>query len=182
MTTPNLTITEALAEIKTISKRLEKKRASVLQYLIRQEGIKDPLEKTGGSEAFILAESQSIRDLEQNTISLRRGIAHANDTTTLTVCGTTRTISEWLTWRREVAGGVQAHIASLRNQIAAARRQAQQTGAKVVAGNTPADAPTDYVVNLDEVKLNQSWEDLDTILTTLDGQLSKLNATTLLSA
>lgn len=44
-----LTITEALAEIKTVGKRVEKKREFIKAFLARQDGVKDPLEKDGGS-------------------------------------------------------------------------------------------------------------------------------------
>lgn len=48
-------ITEALAELKTLNKRVEKKKEYVKAYLYRQEGLKDPLEKDGGCcvEAFV---------------------------------------------------------------------------------------------------------------------------------
>lgn len=41
----SITITEALAEIKTVAKRIEKKRDFIRAYLSRQEGVRDPLEK-----------------------------------------------------------------------------------------------------------------------------------------
>ena len=62
-----LTITEALAEIKTIEKRIDKKRQSLQPYIARMDGVKDPLEKSGGSAAFIKAERQAIGDLQNNT-------------------------------------------------------------------------------------------------------------------
>ena len=51
-----LTITEALAEIKTLAKRIEKKRQNIGQFLVRQEGVRDPLEREGGSVAFVQTE------------------------------------------------------------------------------------------------------------------------------
>lgn len=39
-----MTITEALAEIKTIGKRLEKKRAAIAGNLARDSRLKDPFE------------------------------------------------------------------------------------------------------------------------------------------
>ena len=44
-----ITVTEALAEIKTTQKRIEKKREHILNFAWRQERMKDPLERDGGS-------------------------------------------------------------------------------------------------------------------------------------
>ena len=56
-----ITITEALAEIKTVGKRVEKKREFIKSFLARQDGIKDPLEKDGGSYQAIARERQLKR-------------------------------------------------------------------------------------------------------------------------
>jgi hypothetical protein len=42
-------ITEALAEINTIEKRIAKKQRFVHEHLLRQEQLKDPLEKSQGN-------------------------------------------------------------------------------------------------------------------------------------
>src|SRR5579863_1653454 len=64
-----LTITEALAEIKTINKRLESKRESVRNYIARDVRVRDPLEKEGGSAEFIKRERQAIIDLEERIVN-----------------------------------------------------------------------------------------------------------------
>lgn len=177
-----ITITEALAEIKTIGKRLESKRASINPYLIRQEGVRDPLEKTGGSEKFIREERQAIGDLEARIISLRRGIQAANDTTTVTINGVSRTISEWLTWRRDVAPHQRSFLANLRAALNQFRAQAKQKDAALVSATavTAETKPTDYVVNIDEAQLGVELEAIEDILGQLDGQLSLKNATVLI--
>ena len=43
-----ITITEALAEVKTIEKRVTKKQDFVASHVLRQEMIKDPLAEQGG--------------------------------------------------------------------------------------------------------------------------------------
>src|SRR5579871_6226322 len=123
-----LTITEALAEIKTIGKRMEKKREGVLPYLARQDGIRDPFEKEGGSLSYIAAERQGLRDLGSRIVALREGIQRANDTTTITISGQTRTISQWLTWRREIAPGERDFLSKLRQHINQVREQAKRQG------------------------------------------------------
>lgn len=175
-----LTITEALAEIKTIGKRVEKKRESLMGYLARQDGVRDPLEKDGGSAAFITAERQAIGDLTARVIALRRGIQKANDTTTVTVGDRSRSISEWLTWRRDVAPGERGFLAALRNGVNQVRAQAQKSGASVVQPGGVAERPTDLVVNISEQDLAKQIEALEETLGTLDGQLSLKNATVII--
>lgn len=85
-----ITITEALAEIKTIGKRIEKKREFIGGFLARQDGVRDPLEKDGGSAKAIAGERQSVNDLEDRIVALRRGIQRANDETSVTINGITR--------------------------------------------------------------------------------------------
>jgi hypothetical protein len=174
-----ITITEALAEIKTVGKRIEKKREFINGYLARQDGVRDPLERDGGSPAVISAERQAIADLESRIITLRRGIQRANDETSVTINGTARTISEWLTWRRDVAPGQRAWLANVRNSINGIRENAKRQGVAVVQAtvNSGDTKPTDLVVNVDERKLAADAELLEDIFGQLDGQLSLKNAT-----
>lgn len=175
-----ITITEALAEIKTIGKRIAKKREFVNGYLARRDGLRDALEKDGGSPAVILAETQAIGDLEQRIIALRRGIQRANDETTVTVNGATRSISEWLTWRRDVAPGQQQWLSQMRSQINQVRETAKREGATLISATASVSGetkPTDIVVNIDERELAGRIETLEDTLGQLDGQLSLKNAT-----
>lgn len=175
-----MTITEALAEIKTISKRIEKKREFVLGYLFRQEGLKDPLEKDGGSVEAIRREAQAVTDLEARIVTLRRGIARANEATSVTVNGRTHSIADWLTWRRDVAPGVQQFQGQVRSRLNLLREQAKRGGSAVIGAvaSVSTDAkPTDYVVNIDEGGLAKDIERIEETLGILDGQLSLKNAT-----
>lgn len=174
-----ITITEALAEIKTIGKRIEKKREFVNGFLARQDGVRDPLEKDGGSAAVIIAERQSIGDLENRIISLRRGIQRANDENTVSINGTSRSISEWLTWRRDIAPGQKAWLAGIRASLNQVRENAKRQGAAIISATaTTADSkPTDIVVNIDERRLADEIETIEETLGILDGQLSLKNAT-----
>lgn len=174
-----ITITEALAEIKTLGKRIEKKREFINQFLARQDGVRDPLEKDGGSPAVISAERQSVADLENRIITLRRGIQQANDTTTVSINGVSRTISEWLTWRRDVAPGQRTWLANVRNSVNGIRDNAKRQGVALVQANaTSGDTkPTDLIVNIDERALAADAETLEDTFGQLDGQLSLKNAT-----
>lgn len=172
-----MTITEALAEVKTISKRIAKKRESVMGFLWRQERIKDPLEKEGGSRSFIEKERHAIRDLENRIIAIRRAIQKANDSTSVTILDQTRTISEWLTFRREVAQGQQQFLASIRAGVNQVRKEAQQKGLSIAATKEAVTSDNDIVVNVNEQQLASEIEKLEETLGALDGQLSLKNAT-----
>jgi microcystin degradation protein MlrC len=172
-----ITITEALADLKTLGKRIEKKREYIASFLVRQDGVKDPLAKEGGSEVVIARERQAITDLETRHVAIRTAIQRVNQAASITVTDVTKTIAEWLTWRKEVAPGQQAFVNKLRHGIQQARTQAQQKGWAVVSATQTAAQPTDLVVNADEAALAAEAERLETILGTLDGQLSLKNAT-----
>lgn len=174
-----LTITEALAELKTIDKRLTKKREGIGPYIWRQEGLKDPMEKeAGGSAGYVKREVQAIGDLEKRIITIRVGIQKANHSTLLTIEDRSWTIAEWLTWRKEVAPGQQALVKSIQTAVVATRRNAQTKGLTVLAPGQTANTSLDILVNVDEADLNREAELLEKILGTLDGKLSLLNATT----
>lgn len=175
-----MTITEGLAELKTMAKRIEKKREYVGSFLVRQDGIKDPLEKDGGSAAMILRERQAIADLEKRHVAIRTAIQQVNHATPITVADTTKTIAEWLTWRKEIATGAVKFTASLRETIRQARNQAHQKGWALRAAGDTVQAPTDFVVMVDEAQLAADAERYETILGTLDGQLSLKNATVMI--
>lgn len=177
-----ITITEALAEIKTLQKRIEKKREFVGQYLARQDGIKDPLEKDGGSFQAIARERQAIGDLETRIVLLRRGIQTANEATPVTINGVTRSVADWLVWRRDVAPGHQQFLGRLRQQLNVVRDQARKQGVGLLAAGTLAEKPTDIVVNINEQDLAAEIERLEDTLGQLDGQLSLKNATVPIAA
>lgn len=178
-----VTITEALAELKTLDKRIENKRQSILAngMLARQEGLKDPLEREGGSREFIKRERQGIHDLEQRKIAIRTAIQQTNHQVYITLDDTTRTIAEWLTWRKEIAPDVAKFFQAIRGQLSSMRQRAQGQGIKVVGDNKDATTPLDVVVNIDEVKLSEEIEMLSKMVGDLDGQLSLKNATVMVS-
>lgn len=173
-----LTITEALAEIKTIGKRIETKRDNTLKYLARESRVKDPMEQEGGSTTFLKQERQAIADLETRIVAIRTAIQEVNLKTELSLNGTTRTISEWLTWRREVAQGQKAYVAKLIGGINQIRQQVTKEGRKFTDEETKNSLPTDVIVHLNEKALLEEAERLEQTLGELDGKLSLLNATT----
>ncbi len=72
----SMTITEALAEIKTIGKRLEKKKQAVLTNIGRDSRLKDPLDD---SVKFVKEERQAIEDLEKRIVTIRTAIPQGSE-------------------------------------------------------------------------------------------------------
>lgn len=171
------TITEALAELKTIGKRIEKKRQFIVQNIGRFEMNKDPLERDGGSVDAVKREIQAANDLHERMVLIRRSIQTANADTTITVEGVTRSIADWLVWRREVAPEVKGFQAALRNGIANIRGEAKKRDSRVVDNAADAKDGKDVIIHISESKLADEMEHLETVLGTLDGQLSLKNAT-----
>jgi hypothetical protein len=170
------TITEALAELKIIGKKLENQRSAAAKYLYRPESQKDPLEKQEGSVKFVAEKRQSIADLEDRYVSIRRAIAQSNQTTLITISKDTRTISDWLVWKVAIYPERQAFLRALLGGIETARRVAQKSGGSLTTDEKTAK-PTDIIVSLDEKGLLDEIEHNDTAFQTLDGQLSLKNAT-----
>lgn len=172
-----LTITEALAEMKTIHKRVEKKKEFIVANLVRQDKLKDPLEKDGGSEVVIGREIQAIGDLWQRLVTLRAAVNRANLNNSITIDGATRTVADWLTWKREISAHAKTLWDTMINQINSVKQQAAQKGLRVTTSGTLAETPDDVIVALNLSKIAAEREGLENILGTLDGQLSLKNAT-----
>lgn len=175
-----MTITEALAEIKTVTKRIAAKRAFVSQYLYRLESMKDPLEKDGGSVKVIAQEFQAVKDLENRIVELRRGINQANEDNDIEISGVKKSIADWLIWRRDVAPVRKQFLGVLSQSLKNARDQAKRQGSSLVSIGSTAEKPSDIVVNMNETELMSELEKLETILGQLDGQLSLKNATVMI--
>lgn len=171
------TITEALAELKTVAKRIEKKREFVVVSLARPEGARDPMEKEGGGEKRVAEERQAIGDLQERTIRIRRAIQQANEQNQISVEGETRSIADWLVWRREVAPERKKLLEAIRSGINYARSEARKRDSKMVGPGESASSFQDIVVNVSESDLAKEIEHMEAVLGTLDGQLSLKNAT-----
>lgn len=171
------TITEALAEINTLEKRIAKKQEFVNNHLLRQAALKDPLEKQGGSDFVIANERQAIDDLFMRLVDIRSAVTRSNMETLLTIGNFNMSVADWLVWKREVLPRKQQHLRQMSNFIEQVRHEALQKGFMTLAAEADA-RPGDVVVHIDELKLKEQIEELEEIAGTLDGRLSLLNATT----
>lgn len=176
-----LTITEALAELKTLDKRIASKESSFTPFIVRQERMKDPLLKDGGSAEFIKRERQAINDLQERIIRIRSQILKANVETVITIQNMSRSIQDWLTWRREIAERQRRLLKSIASAVAGARAQAITKGITVVPAGENAASDNDLIVNVDEAGMAAEIETLETTLGQLDGQLSLKNATVVIN-
>jgi hypothetical protein len=170
------TITEALAEIATIDKRLPKKASDLIPYVARVEQVKDPMEKSGGSAKYLREQRQSFSDLLARKVALRAAIAKSNAETEITIAGKSMSVADWLVWKRECHVSLQNMRRGLLSQAQGARAAAQKQGVMLV--KVGEGQPDDIVVNLDEGELLQEIDEAEEQFGLLDGLLSLKNATT----
>lgn len=171
------TVTEALAELATIDKRLTKKSQEMLPYVARLEQIKDPFVKTGGSEKYLAEQRQSFHDLIIRKIDLRGAIARSNAETMISIGSVEMSVADWLVWKRECYQVTLNMLRGLLSQAQGARAEAQKRGVALITVESKA-SPEDIIVNLDEQKLLEEIEQLEEDYGRLDGLLSLKNATT----
>lgn len=165
-----LTITEALAEIKTLAARLEKKRGNLGKFVIRNIKMVDPIKDAGGSLTYVSQERQSILDLENRMVNIRTSIQIANQQNILVIGTKSASVATWLNWRREISNLQRQFLHSLSIGITNARASATLKGSTETADNN-------IIVNLDEKKLMAEIEEIETLCGDLDGKLSLFNAT-----
>lgn len=137
--------------------------------------MKDPHEKDGGSASAIQRKRQAISDLQEQLIAIRRAIVVANSSNKITIGRQTRTIADWLTWRRDIAPGLRGFLQSLSASINRHRADALRQGQKLASEREAG--PADIAVNLNEQQLAAELEELEAMLGMMDGQLSLKNAT-----
>lgn len=173
-----LTITEALAETKLIQRKLNKSRESVAGSLCYYEHTKDPREASGGSKSFIKNELQSIYDNELRLERIRRAISDANNKTTINIAGKEKTISEWLTWKKEIAHDRKQFFQGLAQNIKNTVNESVRSP-KVFKENPDSEPTIARIVVCAEVaEIEAEQMKQIEIEEKLDGQLSLKNATT----
>lgn len=176
--TSNITITEALAELKTLDKRIESTRDFILKYGVRQGSTIDPLDDEGGSDKVIPAKLQSLADLLQRKVAIRSAINRKNAETMLEVKGVTRTIAEWIIWRREAYKQELQAYTSLQANVLGARQQCIKHGMTMKDDGTQPSKVQEVASFIKESVIQKKIEQLQEIESTLDGRLSHVNATT----
>lgn len=169
-----LTITEALSEIKLTQAKIGKKREFVLEYLTRPSSRVDPLSESGGTTQMIAQQLQSIRDLQERVIGLRNAINRANNDNMISLNSVKRTIADWLVWKRDVWPGEANFWAKIGKDISNARYAMDYDGVR--PHKTGATTPDDLIVHIDEAEMMKIVEQLQDTENRLDGLLSLKNA------
>lgn len=172
-----MTITEALAELKTLKARVEKKQQFVLENVVRPGVMVDPMAKEGGQEPAVREARQSIKDLLRRIEALRLGIMRKNLDTELEILGERRSIQGWLTWRRDIRPILESFTKQLVDRVRTARTPAVWKGIQMQSHEEIQKFLAAVVVNVSELEVQKDWERLAEILGTLDGKLSLHNAT-----
>ncbi len=176
-----MTITEAMAEIILIKKKLEKKRTTIGENLTRYEHMKDPFEESGGSSTMIREEFQSINDLEDKLVRIRTAIAKANLDTELTVEGELRSMAGWLAWRRDVADARRQHLKIASGSLAVEMKRVAERPQVTKDERSGETFLVKLIANWELKDLNAKAERVETISQRLDGLLSLKNATVMIS-
>lgn len=177
---PKITVTEALAELPTLKKRITKLRVEIGNYSSRPAKERDPHYKIeGGSRGWIERQLQSVRDMETRYLRIRQSIQRSNLDSMLSVEGVERPVMEWLNWRNEIAKEQGMMPQALLNAIQRQRKAATAAGGKL-GTEKEAQGDNDIIVNVHESDLIDQVQKHETIMGALDGKLSLHNATTMI--
>jgi len=172
------TITEALAELKTLDNRIQSAETFLLQYGLRQGSTIDPLSDEGGSEVVIPQRMQSLKDLLERKVAIRSAINAKNAETQVDVCGVVRSVADWIIWRRETFKTELNAYKKFQNKILDARKQCIEKGFQLKDDGSQPTQVTEVASFISETEVQAKIEQLSEIESTLDGKLSLINATT----
>jgi len=175
-----LTISEALAELKILGDRLAMNAKFVLDHVARDERQRDPFEREQSTAAAQIAQRMdSSRDLRARAVALRRAIALKNFEVRVEIEGVTRSVGEWLIWRREIAKGYGAELAALVGHIERLQSTVAQQNLRMRTDNTGSSGePVRLALMLGLAELQTLREQHQSTLGVLDGRLRVVNATT----
>lgn len=170
-----ITLTEALSEVNLINKKIESKRLKIKGTLSRAEHVPDPFESEGGSPKMIQSELQSIEDLSRRLSRIRGAISLANLNNNITVGEETRTIHDWLVWKREVAKG-QIEFSAAVSRDLKAQIDKGSTQPQIYKDQQEQTHLVKWLYNIDYSQWCKNHEKLTDKFETLDGKLSLKNA------
>lgn len=172
-----LTITEALAEVNLLKKKIADKENYSFQMVSRASHVDDPFAKQGGSAEALRKEKQAIKDLRDRLVKIRSAISKANTETKVEINQESKTIFDWLTWKREIYKEQKSYLEGL-FRLASEVTQKSQNRPEVYKNEAGDPVLVKYIKNIDEGSLKEELEKIDEIYHKLDGQLSLKNAIT----
>lgn len=171
-----LTITEALSELNLIKKKVDNKRKVVAGSLLRAKHEKDAFENVGGIRQFIIGELQAIDDLDSRFLKIKGSIAKANIENLITINGFTKTIHDWLNWKRDLADTQKKFTFNLysfpKGELERLSKQPQ-----IYLDEKQEKHLVEFESTIDYPSFLKKSEELNDTFDRLDGQLSLKNAT-----
>src|SRR5574340_615341 len=171
-------ITQALAEIKLAGRKIESSTEFVLKNVKRDDRLRDPFEKEKVTqEQMVNRELQSIEDNEKRIVALRTAINKANIENSITIEGVTKTIAEWIIWRRDILPGIEDRLHKINRQLEVTPSNSAVM-AELLRGRQDAKSQDviNYVFNVSEKNLLEKTQTIQAIAEKLDGMLSLVNA------
>jgi hypothetical protein len=174
-----MTITEALAEIKLLNDKIAKKRAFVLDNLVRIKQLPDALASQGGTPTVISSEVQAITDLEARLIKIRSAIMKANLLNIAECNGQTQTLYDWLVWKREVASARRGFYEQIYSYTKRKLDELQKSP-QVLQNETGQKVLVEPETALPYMEYATKYSGVNEVLNKLDGILSLKNATVLI--
>ena len=173
-----MTITEALAELRLIDKKMEKARQIANANVSRMSHVEDPHKE--GSHVLVSRELQSIRDLGVRRVRIREAISQANLKIKIKIGKLDQSLSSWLTWKREVAIPEQNTIQGIADRAQKAFAQAQSNPQLYRENKDDEPQLAKLVLNVDIADLNAEALEIEETLGVLDGKMTLMNSTTVI--
>lgn len=167
-------IIEALKNLKTIQKRIEKNCLQIKEYCAYVSTETPPFETLEKQTSEVNSLVQANMDLEKEYLRLKKAIELTNLNVTVTIGERTYTITELISIKRVVSKLHLATYQSLNPAMAIAKLQ------QVFARNVQVDAsnPPKIVVTFKEEERNKSIREWEEFVEKIDGKLEVVNAET----
>jgi hypothetical protein len=177
--TEKKTISEAMAELKLINAKVNKKTQFIKDNCVSYNHVEDPYKKDGGRHELIKQEEQAIEDLLKRYEVIREKIMEANLATEITINNISKSIYSWLVWRREVKEK-QDSLYNTYQRVESATRELEQRPQSYKKEDKDGNILNEFVKMTSNIKLDKYRKELDNITEAfekLDGILSLKNAT-----
>lgn len=171
-----MTITEALAEINLIKKKIAEKETHTMRMVAHPTHLKDPFQSDGGSVAVLERERQSLQDLRTRFVKIRSAISKANCEHSIEVCGMKKLIFDWLSWKREIYKGEIDYLRALMGVHLKVQNE-ERSKPQVFEDKDGKKVLVTYTYNFDISEIQKQIEKVEEIYGKLDGMLSLKNAT-----
>ena len=159
---------EAMKELKLIVAKISRNREETIKYSSGLSNEKPVFETEKAQSEYVARLIQSTEDLVKRYLDLKSAIEYTNLKTKVTIHGETRSISEWLVYKRNLAG-IRHHAYQAANDSVALGRKSKDAAAL---------KDVQIVRYYDEAVMNAKLRNLIEILGSLDGTLEVINATT----